>query len=187
MKFLDLLEVTPYEVQEYEDLMDHENDDIGKLAQRVYHIEKVGDKHYHFLDLDEEKYYKESTDIKDMSKFSLVNNGKVTKLPSCSDCATKLNRRSKWAVTHPAEKLNPNVGPPLPDFAFKLRDFGRIPEGLPELNAIDRTAIAPFTPFTRILQLRNSSGVEGGAQSATTTHRLAESHTKFEERSFLFL
>ena len=175
VKFLDLLEVTQDEVKDYEDLVEHENDDIGKLAQRVYHIEKVGDKYYHFLD--EEKYYKESSDINDMSKFSLVKNGKVTKLPSCSDCANKLNRRSKWAVTHSAEKLDPNVGPPLPDFAFKLRDFGRIPEGLPELNAIDRTAIAPFTPFTRILQLRNSSGVEGGAQSATTGTSLSrESH-----------
>ena len=152
MKFMYLLEVTQDEVEDYKDLMDHVNDEIGRFAQRVYHIEKVGDKHYHFLDLDEEKYYNESTDINDMSTFSLVNNGKLTKLPACSDCANKLKRRSKWALTHPSEKLDPNVGPPLPDFAFKLRDFGRIPEGLPKLNAIDRTAIAPFTPFTRILQ-----------------------------------
>ena len=117
------------------------------LGGLIFHIEKVNGKYYHFLDLDEEKYYKESSDINDMSKFSLVKNGKVTKLPSCSDCANKLNRRSKWAVTHSAEKLDPNVGPPLPDFAFKLRDFGRIPEGLPELNAIDRTANSSITEF----------------------------------------
>ena len=73
--------------------------------------------------------------------------------------------------------MNPDLGPPLPDFAFKLRDFGRIPEDLPMLNVIDPTAIAPFTPFTRILQLRNSSGVEGGSQSATTGTSLSrESH-----------
>ena len=176
-KFLDLLEVTQDEVEDYKDLMEHENDEIGRLAQKVYHIEKLDDNYYHFLDLDEEEYYKLSTDIKEMSKFSLVKDGKMTKLPTCSGCASKLENRSKWAVSHSDEKLDPNLGPPLPDFAFKLRDFGRIPDGLPKLNAIDRTAIAPFTPFTRILQLRNSSGVEGGAQSATTGTSLSrESH-----------
>ena len=40
--------------KDYEDPMDHANDLIGRLAKRVYHIKKVGDKYYHFLDLDEE-------------------------------------------------------------------------------------------------------------------------------------
>ena len=82
--------------------------------------------------------------------------------------------------------MDPDEGPPLPDFSFKLRDFGRIPEGLPELNSIDRTAIAPFAFFTRILQLRNSSGVEGGAQSATSgTSVSRESHELCGKEFFL--
>ena len=64
--------------------------------------------------------------------------------------------------------LNLELGPPLPEFSFKIRDFGRIPEEMPKLNPIGRSAISPFTPFTRITQLRNSTGVEGAAQSATT-------------------
>lgn len=187
VEFIDLLEVTQDAVVDYEDLMNHLNDLIGQFAKRVYHIEKVGEKYFHFLDLDKEKYYKECTNIKEIHKFSLVKNDKVTKLPSCSDCTMKLEKRAKWALRHSDQKLDPNVGPPLPDFAFKLRDFGRIPEDLQKLTAIDRTSIAPFTPFTRILKLRNSSGVEVVLRVQQQVHHLVANHRRFVERSCIFL
>ena len=107
----------------------------------------------------------------------MLENGKVKKLPACDECSTKLKKRSKWAEKHPDDMLNPDVRPQLPDFSFKIRDFGRIPEEMPSLNSIARSAIAPFTPFTRITQLRNSTGVQGAAQSATTGTSLSrETH-----------
>ena len=147
IEFLYLLQVTDAEVEDYEALVKDETDEIGRLAQHVFHIKKVGEKYYHFLDLDEEKYYRECKDTNKMSEFSLCKNGNVLKLPGCPTCASGLSRRSKWAKEHPNIMLDAEFGPPLPDFAFKLRDFGRIPEGLPELNAIDRTAISPFAFF----------------------------------------
>ena len=75
--------------------MQHQNDRIGRLAQLVFHIEKVGQKYFHFLDLDEEKYYRECNDPKEISNFSLVQNGKVKKLPACDECTTKLKKSSK--------------------------------------------------------------------------------------------
>ena len=168
LQYLPLLEVHEDEVRDYEALMHNIKDRIGRLAQLVFHIEKVGKKHFHFLNLDEEKYYSECNDPKKVANFSLVHNGKVKKLPACDKCAEKLKKRFIWAETHPDDMLNLELGPPLPEFSFKIRDFGRIPEEMPKLNPIGRSAISPFTPFTRITQLRNSTGVEGAAQSATT-------------------
>ena len=73
--------------------------------------------------------------------------------------------------------LNLHLGPPLLYFSFKIRDFGRIPQEMPCLNSIGRSAITPFTPYIRITQLRNSSGVQGAAQTATTGTSLSrETH-----------
>ena len=184
IEFLYLLQVTDAEVEDYEALVKDETDEIGRLAQHVFHIKKVGEKYYHFLDLDEEKYYRECKDTNKMSEFSLCKNGNVLKLPGCPTCESGLSRRSKWAKEHPNIMLDAEFGPPLPDFAFKLRDFGRIPEGLPELNAIDRTAISPFAFFSRILQLRNSSRVEGGAQSATSGTSLSRKSLELSGKEF---
>ena len=140
-----------------------ENDLIGKRAHRCFRIEKVNDKHYFILDLDEEKYYSQQCSG-EMSKYSLVKDGKIAKLPVCDTCFSKLKRRNTWATKHPDIKLDNNSGPTLPDFAFKNRDFGRISDGLSTLNQVGRTSIAPFAAFTRIRQVRNSSGIPGAAQ-----------------------
>ena len=114
VQFLSLLEVEQEEVRDYEALVQHQNDRIGRLAQLVFHIEKVGLKYFHFLDLDEEKYYTECNDPKRVSNFSLLHNDKVKKLPACDECATKLKKRSKWAEKHPDDVLNIDSGPQLP-------------------------------------------------------------------------
>ena len=85
------------------------------------------------------------------------------KLSACKTCFELLESRNKWAAKHPDLKLDDNLGPKLPDFAFKNRDFGRTPKGLPKLNVVGRYAITPFTAFTRIRQVRNSSGIPGAA------------------------
>ena len=81
-------------------------------------------------------------------------------------------------------KLENHLGPKLPDFAFKVRDFGRIPEGLPKLNAVGRSAIAPFTAFTRIRQVRNSSGIPGAAQSKSVGHSLSRESNEISAKDF---
>ena len=55
IQYLPLLEVQEEKVRDYEALVQHVDDRIGRLAQLVFHIEKVGRKYFHFLDLDEEK------------------------------------------------------------------------------------------------------------------------------------
>ena len=72
------------------------------------------------------------------------------KLPACESCFSLLKRRNVWAAKNQDIKLENNSGPELPDFAFKNRDFGRIPAGLPKLNRVGRSAISPLTAFTRI-------------------------------------
>ena len=78
--FLHLLELDEDEVNSYEGLVNSENDRIGKLAQQCYHIEKVGDKLYFMLDLDEDKYYSQQCG-REMKNYSLSKDGKLTKLP----------------------------------------------------------------------------------------------------------
>ena len=168
-KFLHLLELTESEVERFKALVHFIGDRIGKLAQLCFHIEKIGEKYYFILDLDEEKFYTKH-DQSEEKDYSLVTEGKLTKLPACKSCFELLQRRNKWASKHPDIKLDNNLGPKLPDFAFKMRDFGRIPKGLPKLNAVARSAIAPFTAFTRIRQVRNSSGIPGAAQSSSLGH-----------------
>ena len=149
VNFLHLLELNEHEVKNFEGLVYCENDRIGKLAQRCFHIEKIDDKYYFILELDEDIYYNEQC-CNEEKNYSLVKDGKLTKLPVCDTCFTKLKRRNTWATIHPDSKLDNNSGPSLPDFAFKNRDFGRIPDGLAKLNQVGRSSIAPFTAFTRI-------------------------------------
>ena len=65
-----------------------------------------------------------------------------------------------------------------------MRDFGRIPKGLPKLNAVGRSAIAPFTAFTRIRQVRNSSGIPGAAQSKSVGHSLSRESNEMSAKDF---
>ena len=181
--FLHLLELNEEEVKSFEGLVYSENDRIGKGAQRCFHIEKVGDKHYFILDLDEEKYYSQKGSG-EKKHCSLVKDGKVTKLPVCDNCFTKLKRRNTWATKHPDIKLDNHSGPSLPDFAFKNRDFGRIPDSLSTLNQVGRTSIAPFTAFTRVRQVRNSSGIPGAAQSASKGHSLSRLSREISAKDF---
>ena len=130
--FLHLLELDEDEVKSFEGVVYSENNGTGKRAQRCFHIEKIGDKHYFILDLDEEKYYSQQCS-REKKNYSLIKEGKLTKLPACDTCFTKLKRRNTWATKHPDIKLDNNSGPSLPDFAFKNRDFGRIPDALSKL------------------------------------------------------
>ena len=181
--FLHLLELNEHEVKSFEELVYSENDRIGKQAQRCFHIEKIDDKHYFILDLDEEKYYSQPCSSENKN-YSLVKDGKLTKLPVCDTCFTKLKRRHTWATKHLDIKLDNNSGPSLPDFAFKNRDFGRIPNGLSKLNQVGRTSIAPFAAFTRIRQVRNSSGIPGSAQSASKGHSLSRLSQEVSAKDF---
>ena len=72
------------------------------------------------------------------------------KLPACESCFSDLKKRNKWATKNQDIKLENNSGPSLPDFAFKNRDFGRIPDGLSSLNQVGRTSFGPFTAFMRV-------------------------------------
>ena len=89
MKYLHLLEVTEREVEDYEALVENEEDFIGRLAQRAYHIERFMGKYFHFLNLDVEKYYNESNDPKQIRKYSLIQKGELSKLPGCKNCFEK--------------------------------------------------------------------------------------------------
>ena len=182
-QFLHLLQLTKSEVERFEALVHFVGDRIGKLAQQCFHIEKIGDKYYFILDLDDDKLYSKQTDSAE-ENYSLVKEGKLTKLPSCETCFQLLEIRNKWAAKHPDIKLDNNLGPKLPDFAFKNRDFGRIPKGLPKLNAVGRSAIAPFTAFTRIRQVRNSSGIPGAAQSKSVGHSLSRESNEISGKDF---
>ena len=55
--FLHLLALDEDEASRFEDLVESDNDRVGKLAQKCFHIEKLGEKYYAFLNLEEDKYY----------------------------------------------------------------------------------------------------------------------------------
>ena len=74
-QFLHLLQLTESEVERFEALVHFVGDRIGKLAQQCFHIEKIGDKYYFILDLDEDKLYGKQSDSKE-ENYSLVNEGK---------------------------------------------------------------------------------------------------------------
>ena len=100
-------------------------------------------------------------------KKSLIKNGQLTKLPCCEDCYHKLELASKKNKTGDADKRDGNLFE-LPHFAFKVRDFGRIPSEMPKLSSVGRSAISPFVAFTKVSQLRSSSNLPGCEQYSTT-------------------
>ena len=82
------------------------------------------------------------------------------------------------------DKLDSESGPELPKFSLKLRDYGRIPTELPKLNRVGKTAILPFTPFTRILQLRNSSNIPGAGQFGSKGHAVSRESLEVSGKEF---
>ena len=91
-QFLHLLELTESEVERFEALVHFVGDRIGKLAQQCFHIEKIGERYYFILDLDEDKLYGKQSDSKE-ENYSLVNEGKLMTLPACETCFKLLNLR----------------------------------------------------------------------------------------------
>ena len=86
----------------YKALKFTDDDEIGALAQRCFHIEYVekDKKYYHFLDYDaNESLNSENEQVKpksvELNKHSLIKNGKLTKLPCCEICYDKLNATEK--------------------------------------------------------------------------------------------
>ena len=98
-------------------------DEDGRLAQKSFHIEHVKDRLYHFLDFDEEEYQKVSEEYDGENptqdaRFSLVQSGKLKKLPACEKCFNGLKRRYEWRCDTGNEYESENC-PPLPKFCFK--------------------------------------------------------------------
>ena len=98
--YFDLLKATSDQTGIFNSLVDDkiEDDRMGRLAQRCFHIENLNGQLYHFLDFDEEKYeqhadnYKGSDPTQD-PLFSLCSSGVPTKLPACDHCHTALKKR----------------------------------------------------------------------------------------------
>ena len=158
VRYLEVLEVSEEQVDAFNGLLynaDGVEDEVGRLAQRCFHIEKIGGKLFHFLDFDEEEYQKVSEIYKGENPtqdpcFSLVQSDEVKKLPACDACFSALKRRYEWKHRTGNEYESEN-GPVLHKFCFKRRDFGRIPADMPKLSKLGRTAISPFVAYTRIL------------------------------------
>ena len=174
LPYFELLEATTDQVDVYNALIDKnkEDDKLGRLAQKCFHIEELKGRFYHFLDFDEEKFNQnmdtyDGLDPTQDPLFSLCSSGVPRKLPSCDDCFTCLRKRFQYLVDCTGTVASENC-PPLPKFCFKERDFGRIPAEMPALTKVGRTAISPFVAFIRILQLRNPiKGVDSGQQATS--------------------
>ena len=180
--FRDLLKVEDDEVVEWEALKRHEEDELGELAKQCFHIEYVehDKKHYHILHINDP-----SEDNAMEKSCCLIKDGRLSKLPACDDCFDRLKkaykhlREEKPSTETPASvhsnsdsngreksKLNEAIGM-LKRLSFKRCDLGRIPKSLLKLCNSGRTAIAPFTAYTIIRQLRSSKHLPGSAQHST--------------------
>ena len=191
LKFKDLLVLDEDEVENYLGLKNGDDDEIGALAQKCYHIEfaKEDKVYYHILDLDEA-----SVNADNNITPSFIKNGKLSKLPACDTCFENLKRAHKFLLEHKTLPLNSSSSSSsenssntfsstsnsgrdnswskavqmLKPLSFKRCDVGRIPKSLIKLNSCERTAIAPFVAFTKIKQLRSSKHLPGSAQSSTS-------------------
>ena len=102
--FFEVLEVSNEQADVYNGMLynaDGVEDEVGRLAQKCFHIEKVNGKLFHFLDFDEEEYQKVSEEYDGENptqdpRFSLVKSDKLKKLPTCDNCFTSLKRRYEW-------------------------------------------------------------------------------------------
>ena len=100
MAYFDLLKATSDRTDIFNSLVDDkiEDDRMGRLAQRCFHIENLNGQLYHFLDFDEEKYEQHADNYKGLDPtqdplFSLCSSGVPTKLPACDNCHSALKKR----------------------------------------------------------------------------------------------
>ena len=100
LAYFDLLKATSDQTDIFNALVNDniEDDVLGRLAQRCYHLETVNGHLHHFLDFDEEKYEQhadtyEGLDPTQDPLFSLCSEGVPTKLPACDNCHTALKKR----------------------------------------------------------------------------------------------
>ena len=189
--FFEVLEVSDEQADDFNGLLyndDGVEDEVGKFAQKCFHIEKVGDKLYHFLDFDEEEYQKVKEDYDGVNptqdpRFSLVESDELKQLPACDTCFAALKRRYEWKRDTGSDYDSENC-PVLHKFCFKRRDFGRIPADMPKLSKLGRTAISPFVAYTRILQLRNPVKEAESGQSSTTGTNFSLSTSTLKGKEF---
>ena len=192
LELKDLIVVDDDDVERYLALKHDDEDEIGALAQKCFHIAfaKRDNEYYHILDLDEETVCEDNECLNPC----LIKNGRLTKLPACDTCFENLVRAEKFLLQNQPSSENPSdtnfpenssnsssltsdsesedILPValkmLKPLSFKRCDLGRIPEILGKLNDCGRTAIAPFVAFTKIKQLRSSKHLPGSAQSSTS-------------------
>ena len=100
LAYFDLLKATSDQTDIFNSLVDDkiEDDRMGRLAQRCFHIENLNGQLYHFLDFDEEKYEQHADNYKGLDPtqdplFSLCSSGVPTKLPACDNCHSALKKR----------------------------------------------------------------------------------------------
>ena len=144
-------------------LKNDDEDERGALAQQCFHIARVevDKKFYHILHSDDP-----DPDNPMEQSCSIIKNGKLGTLPACDECFDRLKKADKFLKEVAEAKDSPagDVGLSawekaigmLKCLSFKRCDLGRIPKSIPKLSHCGRTAIAPFTAFTIIGQLRCS-------------------------------
>ena len=100
LAYFDLLKATSDQTDVFNSLVNDkiEDDRMGRLAQRCFHIENLNGQLYHFLDFDEEKYEEHANTYEGLDPtqdplFSLCASGVPTKLPACDHCHTALKKR----------------------------------------------------------------------------------------------
>ena len=100
LAYFDLLKATPDQTDVFNALVDVniEDDRLGRLSQKCFHIENLNGQLYHFLDFDEEKYEQHADNYKGLDPnqdplFSLCSPSVPTKLPPCDKFHTALKKR----------------------------------------------------------------------------------------------
>ena len=116
IEFKHLIRVDEDIIKIYKALKHDDDDEIGALAQRCFHIEyvKKDDSYYHFLDYDESKSsnnmnQENKSKRRETNQSSLIENGEITKLPCCEHCYNKLSTVNKKTKTQNKES-DLNVG-----------------------------------------------------------------------------
>ena len=104
LEFKDLIVMDDDDVERYIALKHNDEDEIGVLAQKCYHIAfaKGDNEYYHILNLDEAIV---SEDNEGMDPC-LIKNGKLTKLPACDNCFDNLVRAQKFLLQHQTSSNN---------------------------------------------------------------------------------
>ena len=102
-RFIETLEVSDDKAEAFNGMLynaDGIEDETGRHAQKCYHIEHFNGRLYHFLNFDEEEYAKVSEEYDGENptqdpRFSLLNSGKLRKLPACNTCFFRLKGHCK--------------------------------------------------------------------------------------------